>query len=79
MFKFLFALVLLVHGCFALSIQHYFPSKLVGFLAPKKAASLHQLFPLAVYPPDPPRPGGYAVAAIEVLTGFFILKHLARL
>ena len=79
MLKFLFGLLLVVHGCFALSLQHYFPYKLVGVLAPKKAASLHQLFPVAIFPPDPPRLTGYGVALAEVLTGFLILKSLARL
>lgn len=79
MFQFLFALVLLVHGCFALAVQHYFPSKLVGFLAPKKAASLHQLFPVEVYPPAPPALSGYWLGIVQVLFGFFILKNLARL
>lgn len=79
MLRFLFALVLVVHGSFALAVQHYFPSRLVGFLAPKKAASLHQLFPVNLYPPDPAGPGGYWLAAAEVLAGVLILKSLSRL
>lgn len=78
MLKFLFAVLLLVHGSFALAVQHYFPARLVGFLAPKKAASLHQLFPVNLYPPDPPKPSGYLLAAVQVVLGFFILKTLSR-
>ena len=79
MLRFLFALVLVVHGSFALAVQHYFPSRLVSFLAPKKAASLHQLFPVAFYPPDPSGPGGYWLAALEVAAGVLLLKSLTRL
>jgi hypothetical protein len=80
MVKFLFGLALLVHGCFALAVQHFEPnSKLLDVLAKKKLDSLHTLFPVAVYPPKPPGLGGYLVAALQTLAGFLILKRLARL
>jgi hypothetical protein len=80
MVKLLFALLLLVHGSFALAVQHYEPTSwLVGLLAKKKLDSLHSLFPVAVYPPQPPNLGGYVVAAAQCLAGFLILKRLARL
>lgn len=79
MLRFFFALLLVVHGSFAVAVQHYFPSRLVGFLAPKKAASLHQLFPVNFYPPDPSGPGGYWLALVEVTAGVLILKSLSRL
>lgn len=79
MSKFLFALSLVLHGAFGLALQHYFPDKLVGLFAHKKAASVHQLFPPSVFPPNPSGPGGYWFGILEFLAGFLILKSLSRL
>lgn len=79
MLKFLFALVLLVHGCFALAVQHYFPATLAGVFAPKKAAALHSVFPAGLYPPAPVTLRGYLLASAQVVAGFLLLKSLTRL
>ena len=79
MVKFFGGLLLVVHGCFALALQHFFPDKLVRFLAPKKAAMMHTYFPATLYPPSPDGPKGYLLATVQVLAGILILKSLTRL
>lgn len=80
MLKFILTLLVLVHGCFALAVQTYSPTSwLVGALAKKKLDAVHAVFPSSIYPAQPPGPGGYFFAFVQVLGSFLLLKRMCRL
>ena len=72
--KFFLWLAVLVHGCFALAVQAYFPNGLASIFAHKKTATLHSIFPTSIYPPN----GPYLTAIAQIVVAFLMLKKAPR-